>query len=155
MPRRDALRAGGVGDVLQGISYTPAGVPSRHIPKITEPPNSVTRNRNMMSSIANGDCVATLAVLLIGVADVRADPIPPWGPGPNAVGCSNIAQDFSRVASGNPAGILGRQPERQHAALHHRSPRGSGEYADGQPGRPERRRALSDPYVNQTTSVRR
>jgi hypothetical protein len=63
--------------------------------------DSVTRNRNMCHP-SKWRFVATLAVLLIGVADVRADPIPPWGPGPNAVGCSNIAQDFSRVASGNP-----------------------------------------------------
>ncbi len=46
--------------------------------------------------------VATLMVLLLGVADVRADVVPPLQPGPYAVGCSNIAQDFSRVASGNP-----------------------------------------------------
>ena len=50
-----------------------------------------------------GRFVATLAVLLtsFAVADVRADAIPALPPGPNAVGCSNIAQDFTRVPAGD------------------------------------------------------
>jgi len=56
---------------------------------------------------------AALAILATSAVDVHAQAIPPLPPGPNVVGCSNLAQDFSRVApgttpqdywDGNPAG---------------------------------------------------
>ena len=46
---------------------------------------------------------AALIILVAIAADVNAEPIPPFGPGPNAVGCSNIAQDFTRVPVGDSA----------------------------------------------------
>jgi uncharacterized membrane protein YedE/YeeE len=46
---------------------------------------------------------AALAVFTVFAADARADAIPPFGPGPNAVGCSNVAQDFTRVPAGDSA----------------------------------------------------
>jgi predicted dienelactone hydrolase len=60
--------------------------------------------------------VAALALFVVA-ATVRAESIPPFGPGPNAVGCSNVAQDFTRVPAsdsaqdyweGNPAGSTHR-----------------------------------------------
>ena len=45
--------------------------------------------------------LAALAAFAIFAADARADSIPPFGPGPNAVGCSNVAQDYWE---GKPAG---------------------------------------------------
>jgi hypothetical protein len=46
--------------------------------------------------------LAALAAFAVLATDARADSIPPFGPGPNAVGCSNVAQDFTRVPSANP-----------------------------------------------------
>jgi predicted dienelactone hydrolase len=46
--------------------------------------------------------IALFAVTIVSV-DARADSIPPFGPGPNPVGCSNVAQDFSRVPVGDSA----------------------------------------------------
>ena len=45
--------------------------------------------------------LAALAVLAVFAAAVRAETIPPFGPGPNPVGCSNVAQDFTRVPAGD------------------------------------------------------
>jgi predicted dienelactone hydrolase len=47
--------------------------------------------------------VVALALFAIVAVDARADSIPPFGPGPNPVGCSNVAQDFSRVPMGDSA----------------------------------------------------
>jgi len=47
--------------------------------------------------------VAALALLVAVAVTARAESIPPFGPGPNAVGCSNVAQDFTRVPSGDSA----------------------------------------------------
>ena len=41
--------------------------------------------------------LAVLVCFAISATKVLADSILPFGPGPNAVGCSNIAQDFTRV----------------------------------------------------------
>ncbi len=48
----------------------------------------------------NWRTVAAVAVLLVGMPDVFAEPVAPFPPGPYAVGCSNVAQDFSRVVAG-------------------------------------------------------
>ncbi len=47
--------------------------------------------------------LAVLAFFATFAVDAGADSIPPIGPGPNPVGCSNIAQDFSRVPAGDSA----------------------------------------------------
>jgi len=47
--------------------------------------------------------LAAMAVFAIFAADVRADAIAPFGPGPNPVGCSNVAQDFTRVPAADSA----------------------------------------------------
>ena len=44
--------------------------------------------------------VAAFALVVVATA-ARAESIPPFGPGPNPVGCSNVAQDFSRVPAGD------------------------------------------------------
>jgi predicted dienelactone hydrolase len=48
-------------------------------------------------------CLAALAFLAVVAVDASADSIPPLGPGPNPVGCSNVAQDFTRVPVGDSA----------------------------------------------------
>ncbi len=53
-----------------------------------------------MINRSNWRAVAAIAVLLVGMSDVFAEPIAPFPPGPYAVGCSNVAQDFSRVVPG-------------------------------------------------------
>jgi len=47
--------------------------------------------------------LAAMAVFAIFAADVRADAIAPFGPGPNPVGCSNVAQDFTRMPAADSA----------------------------------------------------
>ncbi len=47
--------------------------------------------------------LAALAIFAVIASDARADSIPPFGPGPNQVGCSNVMQDFSRVPMGDSA----------------------------------------------------
>ena len=47
--------------------------------------------------------LAAVAFLAFVAADARADSIPPYGAGPNPVGCSNVAQDFTRVPVGDSA----------------------------------------------------
>jgi len=47
--------------------------------------------------------LAAVAFLAFVAVDARADAIPPLGAGPNPVGCSNVAQDFTRVPSGDSA----------------------------------------------------
>ena len=46
---------------------------------------------------------AALAIFAVIASDARADSIPPLGPGPNPVGCSNVAQEFARVPIGDSA----------------------------------------------------
>jgi predicted dienelactone hydrolase len=61
--------------------------------------------------------LALCAILSLAAANAGAQPVPPRGPGPYAVGCSNVAQDFTRVPAGdsaqdywegNPAGSTAR-----------------------------------------------
>ena len=47
--------------------------------------------------------LAALATFAILAANAWADSIPPFGPGPSAVGCTNVAQDFTRVPMGDSA----------------------------------------------------
>ena len=47
--------------------------------------------------------LAAIAFLAFVAGDARADSIPPLGAGPNPVGCSNVAQDFTRVPAGDSA----------------------------------------------------
>jgi len=47
--------------------------------------------------------LAALAFFAVVAVDACADSIPPLGPGPNPVGCSNVAQDFTRVPAGDSA----------------------------------------------------
>jgi len=47
--------------------------------------------------------LAALAIFAVIASDARADSIPPFGPGPNPVGCSNVVQDFTRVPMGDSA----------------------------------------------------
>ena len=47
--------------------------------------------------------IAALAIVAVIASDARADSIPPFGPGPNPVGCSNVVQDFTRVPMGDSA----------------------------------------------------
>jgi predicted dienelactone hydrolase len=47
--------------------------------------------------------LAAVAFLAFGAVDAGAESIPPFGPGPNPVGCSNVAQDFTRVPMGDSA----------------------------------------------------
>jgi hypothetical protein len=47
--------------------------------------------------------LAAFAIVSMAAGDARADSIAPYGPGPNPVGCSNVAQDFSRVPAGDSA----------------------------------------------------
>jgi len=47
--------------------------------------------------------LAAMAVFAIFAADVRAGAIAPFGPGPNPVGCSNVAQDFTRMPAADSA----------------------------------------------------
>lgn len=49
---------------------------------------------------SNWRAIAAMAILLVGMSDAFAEPIAPFPPGPYAVGCSNVAQDFSRVVTG-------------------------------------------------------
>ena len=47
--------------------------------------------------------VVVLTALLLFAPNVRAESVAPLPSGPNAVGCSNIAQDFTRVPAGDSA----------------------------------------------------
>jgi predicted dienelactone hydrolase len=47
--------------------------------------------------------LAALLLFAVVAVDAHADSIPPFGPGPNPVGCSNVAQDFTRVPMGDSA----------------------------------------------------
>jgi dienelactone hydrolase len=47
--------------------------------------------------------LAAVAFLAFVAVDAGAESIPPLGPGPNPVGCSNVAQDFTRVPIGDSA----------------------------------------------------
>jgi predicted dienelactone hydrolase len=47
--------------------------------------------------------LAAVAFLAFLAVDARADSIPPFGAGPDPVGCSNVAQDFTRVPVGDSA----------------------------------------------------
>jgi len=40
--------------------------------------------------------LATLAILAVFASDATADTIPPFGPGPNPVGCSNVGPGSTR-----------------------------------------------------------
>src|SRR5258705_126367 len=53
-----------------------------------------------MNHLGNWQVVAALAVLLFNTTNVRAGSISPLPPRPHLVGCSNITQDFARMASG-------------------------------------------------------
>ncbi|MEO8344444.1 MAG: hypothetical protein ABI607_02015 [Betaproteobacteria bacterium] len=56
-----------------------------------------------MRILFTGQIVATLAALVIFSGNVCAEAVPALPPGPYAVGCSNIAQDFTRVPTGASA----------------------------------------------------
>ena len=139
--RERAIPKAGVGGVLHDNPMR-ADVPNQAIRKMSSPGSSIGSddmiNRQKLANRRGGGGPARRhARRLRGTyCTVRSGPL-----------CRRLQQrsaGFLARGGGRDsrAGLLGRQSDRRHGALRHRSPHRTGRYADRQRRRPERRRTL-------------
>ncbi len=98
----------GRGDRSRDRGVRAAGRPGGH--RVRAGWAAAGRLRSALAALAIGSktavarSLAACAILLAAAGAAQAElagPVPPLGPGPFAVGCSNIEQDFSRVPAGD------------------------------------------------------